>query len=66
MSAPTLITNARLLDPASGLDAPGALLIENGRIADLGPRLLDTGTPEGALVIDARGACLGPGLSAHQ
>jgi dihydroorotase len=54
-----LITNARLLDPASGLDQPGALLIRDGRIADLGAGL--TG-PEGAPVLDAQGACLAPGL----
>ena len=29
--------NARLLDPASGLDAPGALLADGATIADLGP-----------------------------
>jgi len=52
-----LITNARLLDPASGLDAPGALLIAQGRIASL------TGAPaEGADVLDAAGAILCPGL----
>ena len=54
-----LITNARLLDPASGLDAPGALLIRDGLIADCGAGL--TG-PEGAAVVDAAGACLAPGL----
>jgi dihydroorotase len=57
--ADTLITNARLLDPASGLDAPGALLIRDGLIADCGAGL--TG-PEGAAVVDAAGACLAPGL----
>lgn len=52
-----LITNARLLDPASGLDAPGALLIAQGRIASL------KGAPaEGAEVLDAGGALLCPGL----
>ena len=57
MTRPLLITNARLLDPASGLDAPGALLIENGRIASL------TGAPaDGAAQFDAQGACLCPGL----
>ena len=55
----TLIVNARLLDPASGLDAPGALLVRDGVILDHGARL---GTPEGATVIDADGACLAPGL----
>lgn len=54
-----LITNARLLDPASGLDAPGALLVRDGVIADHGANL---GTPEGATVVDAAGACLAPGL----
>lgn len=54
---PLLLTNVRLLDPASGLDAPGAILIENGRITSL------TGAPaEGADSFDARGACLCPGL----
>ena len=57
--ADTLITNARLLDPASGLDAPGALLIRYGLIADCGAGLT---APEGAAVVDAAGACLAPGL----
>lgn len=52
-----LIENARLLDPATGRDAPGALLIENGRIASL------TGAPaDGIPRFDAGGACLAPGL----
>ncbi|WP_368413825.1 dihydroorotase [Falsiroseomonas sp.] len=57
--AATLLTNARLLDPATGLDAPGALLVRDGVIADHGANL---GTPEGATVVDAGGACLAPGL----
>jgi len=52
-----LITNARLLDPGSGLDAPGSVLLRGGRIASL------TGAPaEGAEVLDAAGALLCPGL----
>src|SRR5918992_4835948 len=62
MSGRTVIANARLLDPESRLDAPCALLIEGGRIADLGPRLLDGGLPDGVELIDAGGACLAPGL----
>jgi dihydroorotase len=54
-----LITGARLLDPASGLDAPGALLVRQGRIAALGP---DVDGPEGIPRLDAGGACLAPGL----
>ncbi|NKC32793.1 dihydroorotase [Falsiroseomonas selenitidurans] len=54
-----LIHNARLLDPATGLDGPGALLLRGGCIADLGPGLT---APEGAETLDAGGACLAPGL----
>lgn len=57
MSAPLLITNARLLDPASGLDAPGALLVQDGRIA-----ALDGAPADGAERFDAGGALLIPGL----
>ena len=54
--------NARLVDPASGLDAPGALLTEGRRIADLGPGLFADGAPESAEVVDCGGHCLAPGL----
>ena len=54
--------NARLVDPASGLDAPGALLTEGRRIADLGARLFADGVPEGVEVVDCGGHCLAPGL----
>jgi dihydroorotase len=62
MTTRTAIVGARLLDPASGLDAPGGLLIEDERIADLGPAVRVGALPEDALVIEARGACLAPGL----
>ena len=54
--------NARLLDPASGLDATGALLTEDGAIADFGPRLFNDGLPDGIERIDCRGLALAPGL----
>ncbi len=54
--------NARLIDPRSRLDAPGALLVEAGRIADLGPRLFADGLPADAETVDCRGAVLAPGL----
>ena len=54
--------NARLLDPASGLDSSGALLVENGRIADLGPDLFSDGAPSVNQIIDCEGLCLAPGL----
>jgi dihydroorotase len=54
----TLFVNARLLDPATGRDAPGTLLVEHGRIAALDP----AAPPDGAERIDCAGACLCPGL----
>jgi dihydroorotase len=54
--------NARLLDPKSGLDAPGALLVENGTIRDFGPRLFHDGAPAGAAIVDCRSLALAPGL----
>ena len=54
--------NARLVDPASGLDAPGALLTEGEVIADFGAGLFAEGVPEGIKVIDCGGHCLTPGL----
>ncbi len=54
--------NARLLDPASGLDAPGGLLTTGAVIADLGPHIVDGGIPENAESIDCGGKCLAPGL----
>ena len=59
MTAVTAYTNARLLDPASGLDARGALVVEDRFIAAAGPEVQ---IPEGATVIDCHGACLAPGL----
>ncbi|HEY5048730.1 MAG TPA: dihydroorotase [Rhizomicrobium sp.] len=55
-------TNARLLDPASRLDVPGAMLVEDGRIVDCGPRLFHDGGPSGAEIVDCSGRMLAPGL----
>ncbi|MCI0753363.1 dihydroorotase [Teichococcus vastitatis] len=55
----TLFINARLIDPASGMDAPASLLVRNGTIAEHGTGL---GVPEGAEVVDCAGAVLAPGL----
>ena len=54
-----LIRNARLLDPATGLDAPGALAVAQGRILAVGQ------APAGFApqrTIDAGGCILMPGL----
>jgi dihydroorotase len=55
----TLFAGVRLLDPATGLDQQGDLLVREGLIADLGQSL---GRPDGALLIEAEGAVLCPGL----
>jgi len=58
----SVFVGPRLLDPASGLDQPGDLLVRAGRIADFAaPGTL--GRPADALVIEAPpGAVLCPGL----
>ena len=56
---PLFFANARLLDPASGLDAPGAIVVRDGLIAEIGPGLQKPGDAE---AIDCAGACLAPGL----
>ncbi len=53
----TRITNTRLLDPATGLDQTGDLLIEDGVIAGIGDAPGDADE-----TIDAEGLCLAPGL----
>lgn len=58
----TAYINARLLDPATNLDANGALLTDGEAIADMGAGLFADGVPEGISVVDCAGACLAPGL----
>ena len=53
--------NARLIDPSSSRDEPGGLLVQDGKIADLGPHLRRN-APEGAEVIDCKGHVLAPGI----
>jgi dihydroorotase len=53
-----LIRGGRLIDPASGLDAPGDLLIVDGRIAQVG----EVQAPAGASLLDATGQVVAPGL----
>lgn len=54
--------NARLLDPASGLDETGTVLIDGNKIIDTGPHLFPNGPPANVQVIDCKGYCLAPGL----
>ncbi len=59
---PTAYVNARLIDPASGLDASGALLAEGETIVDFGPGLFAAGVPDGMRSVDCGGHVLCPGL----
>jgi len=54
--------NARLLDPATGLDAMGALLTEGETIVEAGAGLFEKGVPSNVETVDCHGACLAPGL----
>src|SRR6202165_3079190 len=59
--AATAFLNARLVDPASGKDDPGGLLVKDGAIADLGSHLRRN-APERTKVVDCKGHVLCPGL----
>ena len=54
--------NARLLDPATGLDAMGGVLSEGEVITQVGEGLFADAVPDDAKVIDCQGQCLSPGL----
>ena len=67
----TAYVNARLLDPASGLDVMGGLLTEDESIVDFGPGMFSgslfadgppADAPPDAVVVDCGGHCLAPGL----
>ena len=56
---PLLFLGARLVDPASGRDAPGGALIKDGVIQDVGPHVTAAADAE---VIQCDGQVLAPGL----
>jgi dihydroorotase len=65
-----LFTNARLIDPESGTDQPGNLLVENGKITELFPGQLQFEAMFRARnislqdieIIDCDNRCLAPGI----
>lgn len=59
---PLYLKNARVIDPARGLDEAGAVVIAEGRIIAAGAEALDAAPPHGADVIDCKGAVVAPGL----
>ena len=56
---PLLLANARLIDPATGTDRRGGVLVRDGVIQDVGP---DVTQAADAQVIDCAGEVLTPGL----
>ncbi|HVN00868.1 MAG TPA: dihydroorotase [Caulobacteraceae bacterium] len=59
---PIAFVNARLVDPASGYDGPGALIAENGLIAEATHEVGFADLSPDIRQIDCNGAMLAPGL----
>mgnify|MGYP005988885663 CR=1 FL=1 len=55
-----LFTNARVINPGTDSDAPGEVLIVDGRIAVVAAKITDV--PEGVEVVNCNGKCLAPGI----
>ena len=56
---PILIRGGRVIDPARNLDGVADVYLEGGSVAAVGR---DVGSPEGALVLEAGGKIVAPGL----
>jgi dihydroorotase len=54
-----VLAGGRLLDPSSGLDAIGDVLLRDGKVESVGGRI---GRPEGAVVVDCAGLVVAPGF----
>ncbi|MFG1422231.1 dihydroorotase [Roseixanthobacter liquoris] len=59
---PVVLANARVIDPSRGSDFHGDVLIVEGRIEDSAFGIAAAGVPDGAEVVDCRGAIVAPGL----
>ncbi|GAB4530807.1 MAG: dihydroorotase [Roseibium sp.] len=59
---PLVLSNARVIDPARGLDAAGSVIIADGTILAAGPEAANQGAPYGAEIVDCKGAVACPGL----
>jgi len=61
-NAPIAFVNARVIDPESGYDGPGCVVVSDGTIADVRQAPgLDSGSAD-LRVVDCNGAVLAPGL----
>ena len=59
---PTVFVNTRLVDPASGYDGPGCVLISGGLVAEVAQCPFVEGLAAEISVIDCQGALMIPGL----
>ena len=59
---PLVLTDARVIDPARKLDARGSVIVADGVIVAAGPEADAMAFPEGAEIVDCRGAAVMPGL----
>ncbi|MBL8708123.1 MAG: dihydroorotase [Rhodospirillaceae bacterium] len=59
---PLLLLGARIVDPASNHDETGSVLVQDGRIAAVGPKVGRADAPSGTEIVDCAGRVLIPGL----
>ncbi|BAF88848.1 dihydroorotase [Azorhizobium caulinodans] len=59
---PLLLANARVIDPSRGADFRGDVLLASGVIKDAAFGIAAAGVPDGAEVVDCKGAVVAPGL----
>jgi dihydroorotase len=59
---PCALINARLVDPASGTETHGGVLVIDGLIAGLGGSVTKDSAPAGARIVDCGGDVVAPGL----
>jgi len=59
---PTIFINARVVDPARGLDEVGTVIADKGKIVASGASARNQGVPDGAEQIDCAGMAILPGL----
>lgn len=57
-----VLRNGRLLDPSTGLDSVGDLVVENGRVVRIGPSAAEGCAGEQVQVIDCTGKWIAPGF----
>src|SRR3984885_13426636 len=59
---PIAFVNARLIDPVQETETRGGLIVIDGVIAGVGPKVTREQRPAGATIVDCRGDVVSPGL----